>query len=194
MSDDFRDLLSRARAGHQDAAGELVGRVEPRVRAAVRGQLNARDLRRVLDSGDISQAVLAGFFCRAADGAFDLGSEDRLVALLVTMARNRVRDEARREQATRRGGGRRPVESDHLLHGLACDDPTPSRAASDRETVDALFALLPEDVRYLAAERAAGREWADLAAEVGGTPQAVRKRMSRAVGKAAEELGLQFGG
>jgi DNA-directed RNA polymerase specialized sigma24 family protein len=185
----FADLLDRARAGDAEATAELVGRFEPRVRASVRRPLDGLNLRRVLDSGDISQAVLGQFFARLADGAFDLADEDRVAALLVAMARNRVRDQARREHAARRGGGAM-VPADHLFSGLAGADPTPSRVVSGREVVEELFARLPADVRLLAEGRAAGRGWADLAAEYGSTPQALRKKMARAVERLADDLGL----
>ena len=35
-----------------------------------------------------------------------------------------------------------------------------------------------------------GREWADIAAEVGGSPEALRKKLSRTVERVAQELGL----
>lgn len=183
------DLLTRVREGDSAAATELVSQFEPRIRASVRRPLAGLNLRRLLDSGDISQAVLAQFFTKLADGAFDLTDENRVSALLVTMARNRLRDEARREQAARRGGGT-AIPADHLFAGLPGTEPTPSRIVSSREIADELFARMPDEVRVLAEGRAVGREWADLAAEYGSTPQALRKKLTRAVEKLADDLGL----
>lgn len=144
---DFRELLTRVQAGDGVAVADFVQTVEPRVRAAVRNQINDLKLRRLLDSTDISQAVLARFFLLAAEGQFDVANPNQLAALLITMARNRLRDEARREFAECRGGRRAAVESDHLLANLSAADPTPSRVVSSREITDILFARLPDDVR-----------------------------------------------
>ena len=52
MSDSevFRDLLCRVRAGDQRAATDLVRRLEPELRRAVRVRLSDPRLRRVVDS------------------------------------------------------------------------------------------------------------------------------------------------
>jgi RNA polymerase sigma-70 factor (ECF subfamily) len=52
-----------------------------------------------------------------------------------------------------------------------------------RERLDA------EELR-LVEMRSEGREWADIAAELGASPEAVRKRHSRAIDRVARELGL----
>jgi RNA polymerase sigma-70 factor (ECF subfamily) len=99
------------RAGDADAA--VVRRYEPEIRRAVRLRLTDPSLRRVLDSMDVCQSVLASFFVRAAAGQFDLEEPSQLLRLLVVMARNKLRDQvsyhraARRDQ--RRLEGRRPT-------------------------------------------------------------------------------------
>ncbi len=52
--------------------------------------------------------------------------------------------------------------------------------------------LGPEELR-LVEMRHEGREWSGTAAELGGTPEAVRKRLSRALDRVARELGLDEG-
>jgi hypothetical protein len=49
--------------------------------------------------------------------------------------------------------------------------------------------LTPED-RQLADLRAQGREWPDIAVQLGGTPSGRRKQLTRAVDRVARELGL----
>jgi hypothetical protein len=46
----------------------------------------------------------------------------------------------------------------------------------------------------LADRRALGRSWADIAAEVGGKPDALRLRLSRAADRVAHDLGLDEDG
>src|SRR5437868_13055213 len=102
----FTDLVRRVRGGDGAAAAELVRRYEPALRAAIRVRLTDPHLRRVLDSTDVCQSVLANFFVRAAAGQFDLDRPEQLLGLLATMARNKVTNLALRERAARRGGGR----------------------------------------------------------------------------------------
>jgi RNA polymerase sigma-70 factor (ECF subfamily) len=86
----FRDLIDRVRARDEQAAAELVRLYEPTIRMAIRVRLSDPALRRLFDSMDICQSVLANFFVRAASGQFELAPPDQLVKLLVTMARNKL--------------------------------------------------------------------------------------------------------
>ena len=78
--------------------------------------LRLRDprMRRVFDSMDICQSVMASFFLRAAVGDFDLDEPSQLIRLLVGMARNRlaehVRFHQRHRRDVRRVGGSGPEE------------------------------------------------------------------------------------
>src|SRR6476619_7176990 len=103
MADDstFGEFLLRIRAGDEQAAAELVRRYESAVRVEVRMRLADSRLRRVFDTMDLCQSVLASFFVRAAAGQYDLERPEQLVRLLVAIARNKVAYQARRQQATR---------------------------------------------------------------------------------------------
>jgi RNA polymerase sigma-70 factor (ECF subfamily) len=50
--------------------------------------------------------------------------------------------------------------------------------------------LSPEE-RDLADQRALNRDWAQIAAERGATPEALRKKLTRAINRVAHELGLE---
>ena len=89
-------------AGDQSAAVELVRRYEPAVRRVVRLQMRDPRLRRILDSMDVCQSVLASFFLRAATGQYDLNQPAQLLRLLAVMARNKVASQARTSYVTRR--------------------------------------------------------------------------------------------
>ena len=105
-TDDFGELIVRVRAGDQGAATEIVRRYEPLIRREVRLKLENSRLRRVLDSMDVCQSVLASFFVRAAAGQYDLDQPGQLVQLLVKIAQNKVASAARREFSQRRDGRR----------------------------------------------------------------------------------------
>ena len=172
----FADFLERIRAGDEQAAAELVRRYESAVRIEVRMRLADSRLRRILDTMDICQSVLASFFLRAAAGEYDLERPEQLVRLLVTIARNKVAYQARRQQAQRRDQ-RRDVAVD-------ADGPGRELLAELRRR------LTPEELR-VADLRAEGREWAEIAAVLGGTAQARRKQLARALDRVAAELGLE---
>src|SRR5437588_7544445 len=100
MSDNpsFADFIRRIRAGDQEAAANLVRQYEPTIRRVVRFRLVDARLGAVLDSMDICQSVLASFFVRTASGQFELDGPEDLVKLLVTMARNKLASQARKER------------------------------------------------------------------------------------------------
>jgi hypothetical protein len=54
----------------------------------------------------------------------------------------------------------------------------------------ALRAQLTDEERGIAELRAAGRSWAEVTAEVGGTAEGVRKKLERAVARVCDRLGL----
>src|SRR6516165_4604099 len=95
-------LLGRLRAGDPDAARELVEAYEPHLRRMIRLRIRDSRLRRLFDSADICQSVMANFFTRLSLGQYDLESPAQLIRLLESMARNKVATQARKAQVTRR--------------------------------------------------------------------------------------------
>src|SRR4051794_34587975 len=185
----FRELILRVRAGDAEAAAEVVRAYEPEIRRAVRLRLTDPSLRRVLDSMDVCQSVLANFFVRAAAGQFDLDQPDQLLRLLVVMARNKLRDQVSHLHAARRDLRRNEADDSPL--GLApTAAPTPSATVAAREMLQAVReALSPED-RELADLRAQGRDWNSIAAERGERPDTLRKRLAAALDRVARRVGL----
>ena len=186
----FVDLIRRVRADDQQAAAELVRQYEPEIRCEVRLRLRQARLRRLLDSMDICQSVLASFFVRAASGQYDLQRPEQLVALLVTIARNKAIRAVRRQRAQRRDD-RRHVVLSGSSPDLASAEPSASRIVSGRELLAEVRSRLSEEERRLADLRAEGRQWAAIASEVGGTPQARRKQLARAIDRVSIEIGLE---
>jgi RNA polymerase sigma-70 factor (ECF subfamily) len=139
---------------------------------------------------DLCQSVLKSFFARAAAGQYDLERPDQLVRLLVGIARNKVAHQARRQRA-----GNRDLRRDVPLAAgdwdLAGVGPSPSRIVSGRELLAEFRRRLSAEERRLADLRAEGRGWDEIAAELGGTAQARRKQLARALDRVAHELGLE---
>jgi RNA polymerase sigma factor (sigma-70 family) len=184
----FVELIGRVRAGDDQAATDLVRQYEPLIRREVRLQLEDRRLRRVFDSMDVCQSVLASFFVRAAVGQYDLQDPTQLVRLLVTMTRNKVAAAARHQHRQCRDNRR--MAGDEELAGVAAADTTPSDQVAVREVLERFRAGLSDEERQLADLRAAGAAWEAIAGQLGGTAQARRMQLARAVERSARALGL----
>jgi RNA polymerase sigma factor (sigma-70 family) len=182
----FLTLVRRVRAGDGAAAAELVRLYEPAVRRVVRMRLRDPRLRRVLDSTDVCQSVLASFFVRAAAGQFELDRPEQLLRLLAVMARNKLAGQARRSYVTRRHVGDEASPESRLLD----PGPGPNQLATWRDLLGAVRGKLSDEERRLADLRACSRGWEQIAAEVGGSPDALRKKLSRALDRVARQLGL----
>jgi RNA polymerase sigma factor (sigma-70 family) len=185
----FRDLIQRVRAGDTQAAADLVRRYEPTIRLVVRRRLTSPGLRRVLDSMDICQSVLASFFVRAALGQYELGTPEQLLKLLAVMARNKVRNHALHQGAARRDYRRvrdaGPEEREFVDPGRG-----PSQVVADQELLREVRRRLSAEEQQLAEQRSLGRSWPEIAAEVGGSPDGLRMRLNRAIERVSQELGL----
>jgi RNA polymerase sigma-70 factor (ECF subfamily) len=184
----FVELIGRVRAGDEQAATELVRQYEPLIRREVRLQLEDQRLRRVFDSMDVCQSVLASFFVRAAVGQYDLQDPTQLMRLLVKMTRNKVAAAARHQHRQRRDNRR--MAGDNELAGVAAADSTPSEQVAVREVLERFRAGLSDEEKELADLRAAGASWEEIAAQLGGTAPARRMQLARAVERVAQALGL----
>jgi RNA polymerase sigma-70 factor (ECF subfamily) len=184
----FHDLIRRVRAGDESAAAELVRSYEPAIRRAARVRLVDSRLRRLFDSMDISQSVFASFFLRAAMGQFDLDRPERLLKLLVAMSHKKLVDHAREQGAARRDYRR--LRQGLVERDFVADQSSPSQHVATQELLQEFRKRLSAEERQLADLRAAGRNWDEIAAERGGSSEALRKQLTRAVDRIAGELGL----
>jgi RNA polymerase sigma-70 factor (ECF subfamily) len=192
MSDQntFSDFVRRIRAGDEQAAAELVRRYEPLIRREVRLNLEDSRLARVFDSMDVCQSVLASFFLRTAAGEYDLDEPRQLVGLLVQMARNKLASAARRQHRQKRDNRRVAEGAAEEMGQVAGAEPTPSRLVAGKELLEQFRTRLSEEERRLADLRHEGLGWAEIADRVGGTAQARRMQLARAVERVSRELGL----
>lgn len=187
---EFKLLMQRVRAGDQQAAAEIVQRYEPLIRREVRLRLEDQRLRRVFDSLDVCQSVLASFFVRCAVGEYELDEPAHLLRLLVTMTRNKVSSSARKQHQQKRDQRRQAVGDDATAFA-ASSDPSPSEIVSGNELLARARAALSDDERRLAELRSAGHSWDQVAAELGGTAGARRVQFTRAMQRVTAELGLE---
>jgi RNA polymerase sigma-70 factor (ECF subfamily) len=187
----FRALLERVRAGDAEAAAELVRHFEPAIRRRIRMEMTSPHLRRLLDTVDICQSVLAAFFVRASAGQFDLTQPAQLHKLLAEMAHNKLLNHARSQQTQRRDHRRlEPGGAEDLLQAVADPGASPSHIVAGRELLQRARHLLSAEELELMDQRTLGRSWAEIAAEKGVPEPSLRKRYTRALDRVAQALGL----
>jgi RNA polymerase sigma factor (sigma-70 family) len=180
----FPELISRARAGDQDAVAQLVRTYEPQVRRLIRVRLSDPQLRRVYDSADIFQSVFAVFFVKVIEGCYDPKEPREFIRLLTAMAYNKIIDHARKPSR------RRTMEMDpHLWESLASDEQSPSAVVALQELLQKVGRLLTAQEYRLAERRADGRGWPEIAAEFGGKPDALRKKLKKALDRVRSQFG-----
>jgi RNA polymerase sigma factor (sigma-70 family) len=183
---DFSGFLADVRAGDGAAAADLVRRYEPCLRRIIHLRLHDPGLRRLLESTDICQSILAEFFARAGRGEFDLQSHEQLAQLLLRMALNKLATQARRNRKHR---GSLPSGWD-----AADPHPSPAEQAADRDLFRvARDRLSPEEFRLFEQKNLRGRTWAEIAAAQGDDPNALRTRLTRALARVRRALQEEAG-
>jgi DNA-directed RNA polymerase specialized sigma24 family protein len=85
---------------------------------------------------------------------------------------------------------RRDTTGDDATPYVADDASDPSEQASARELLEQVQERLAPEERYLAEQRALGRNWQELADELGGTDVGLRKKLTRALNRVMADLGL----
>ncbi len=173
---DISSLIARVRSGDQEAVAELVRDYEPYVRRAIRIQLRDPRLRSTLDTADICQSVLASFFARLAPGAIrprPAGTPGRALGP----------NGPHQGGHTRAAGGDYPTGSPRAgcAHpppsAVLASGPDPSQLAAGRDLLEQFQMRLKADELALSDRRAEGQSWAEIASELGSTPEALRKKL-----------------
>jgi RNA polymerase sigma factor (sigma-70 family) len=190
----FSEFIRRIRSGDQQAAQDLVERYEPVIRREVRMRLRDPRLASQVEWSDISQSVMASFFVRAATGQYDLDQPEQLLRLLVAMTRHKLSNQRRRHRADRRDYRRLEACGPEFLSTRSEEVPSPSRIIAGRELLEEFRRRLSDQERHLADLRGQGYEWAEIAAQLGGTPEARRKQLTRALDRIEQSLEESAGG
>lgn len=192
MTDDHRflSLIEGVRAGDEQAIREFVHEFEPFIRRSIRIRLRDPRLRRVFDSTDICQSVLASFCIRASLGQYDLSGPDQLPKLLHTMARNKLAHQVQKQRAGRRDY-RREESMDRGIAEPAAVADTPSAIVSYRELMAEVRKRLSAEELRIVELRDQGVDWAGVARELGGTADGRRMQFARALGRITQDLDLK---
>jgi RNA polymerase sigma-70 factor (ECF subfamily) len=186
----FEQLMAELRAGDQQAAERIAREYGRLIQIMVRARLSDHRLRRVFDSVDVCQSVMASFFLRTAAGQYDLQTPAQLVALLTAMARHKLRSRVRKLTARRRDIRQQvdDVNLDTVLDGRA---HMPCRQVELRELLELFHASLSDDERLIVEMRRGGASWDEVALRADTTPEAARKRLNRATSRFLREFELE---
>ena len=185
-------LISRIQDGDSTAREELCQRYLNRVYSAVRLRLGTR-LREKVQSCDIVQQAMLDVVKGAE--VFECRSEGKFLNYVNRAVENRIRDEADRWQTQKRDikkeisieGARSPQGSTPLDIPDAHGAPTPSLVAIRNEelatlerAMDLLGQQSEEYCELIIAVQIEGRTYAEIAEEVGKSPDAIRMQARRA--------------
>jgi DNA-directed RNA polymerase specialized sigma24 family protein len=183
-TEEFQRLMERVGANDEAAIADLVQRFEPEIRIMVRSWLRPWELnlRKVFDSADICQSVLAWFFLKDATKRYDLSSPDDLFKMFRVMVRNRVFYHVRKCKNDKR--------SSQVMDELASSDVSPDQIVAAKELREAIVSRLNAEEADLVQRRLNGATWEDICAVVGGTPDARRMQLARATKRLATQMSL----
>lgn len=184
----FTELIDRVNSGDEQAASQLVKEFEPVVRRELRFRLRDSRARFELESMDISQSVLGNLFVRLATREYDLREPGDLIRLLVTMTRNKIAERLRGQHRQRRDSRRTLSGVENL--SLASSVPTPSRVLAGKELLEQVQQSLSAEERQLVDLRCQGLSWEEIAGSLGGSADARRKQMARAIDEIVRKLKL----
>ena len=190
MLDDqeFQLLMLKTRQGDHDAAQKLVELYEPEIRRVARMRMTDPKLRRIVDSMDICQSVFGNFFRNAVTGDLELNTPNQLLGLLVTMTRNRVVDEHRRQTRKKRNAGETPLVAESQM--LVEDSPGPKTAFELKDLLTQVRAKFTAEELKIADYRNSGLTWDEISVELGESSEVLRKRLERAIDRVRTQFSV----
>jgi RNA polymerase sigma-70 factor (ECF subfamily) len=192
MMSHIQDLLQRIQNDDQGAVEEFVRTYEPYVRKVVRARLNVARLRRFAGESDFCQLVLGTFVLRAAMGQYVIADSEEMKALLGRITRNKIADVARRAEARKPHVPLSAPESQGLEP--RSPEPGPGTQLAWNELLQKARDMLTPEEREVSELRTQGLSWEEVAARLNATPDAVRKRLDRAMARVIRELKLEEDG
>jgi RNA polymerase sigma-70 factor (ECF subfamily) len=194
-----QELVKRAAAGDGAALEGLLLACHDRLAAALRAKLPHRTGGWAGVEDACQEAYVAAF---RQIGRFHSRGDDAFFRWLLKIAEHKLLDYGRRDNAARRGGGRRKLDNQpagtvgsvaDLLELLAVHERTPSRSAAGHEAVAAVQVALDglegDYGRALRMRYIDGLPVKKVARQMGRTPRAVHMLCYRGLQKLQELLG-----
>lgn len=185
----FAEQMERLRRGDPDAIRQFVDEYAPFLRRSLRYRIHNASLQSAADSVDICQSVFGGFLLRLCAGDYVIDSKENLLKLLVSIANKKFVSFQRRERRQRRDRYR--TESLHSSTN-AKDLEIMSDCASidNAELFREVRLRLTQHENQLLEMRSQSKSWREIADELCESEVVLRQRLSRALHRVSQELGL----
>ncbi len=186
-TDALKGWIERIKRGDQMAAAELVRHFEPEIRRFVRVRLTDPKLRRFMDSMDVVQSVMGRFFQGIQSDRLQVEHPLQLLRLLMTMARNSLLDHVRRAKVRRGVTG---TGGDQELQFVADRHIGQTELVEQADLVALVRGRLSSEEQLALDRWLHGDGWEQMSQDFGCEPDAIRKKVTRAIDRATKELGL----
>ena len=187
----FTETLQRLRAGEPEAVREFVAKYEPFIRRSIRRRLAGTPFQAAADSVDVCQSALGSFLNRCAAGEFEFANAQAMENLIFTIAQRKLSMLVRHESAQCRERQRTVSLGEHR-ETAACSSSDPHAPVISADLLDQVEHNLPAVEQRLFQLRRLGMGWETIANTESTTAVVLRKRLSRALRRAALELGMDL--
>ena len=165
------ELLSRCRAGQEDAATALYLRYAHRLQSLAEKQTDKKMAVRV-DPEGIVQSVFRTFFRRVTDGQYNVSPGEDLWNLLLVISLNKLRSRATKHRAAKRDVGKTiPLEGSNQ----ARDGHDNEALVILQMTLDEILGELPEVEREIVRLRIEGHEVNEIATQTQRAKRSVER-------------------
>lgn len=188
-SDD--SLVSRCRAGDQEAASALFNRFVDRLLALARGRIGHRLASR-FDAEDVVQSVFRTFFVRLRNDEFDFESQDDLFKLLVRITVHKTLRAVAHHRAAKRDPNQEAAQADDstdrdFLTQVLDAEPSPETIVTFMDQLEHFMKQLPDLDRQILELRLEGHSSEEIAEKFGIYDRKVRRVLERIRALATEQ-------
>jgi hypothetical protein len=181
-SRELQEFLETLQGGNERAVEEMLRRLDPFLRKAIRLRLIDGRLRRVMDTGDVFDSLMKDFLARPASTGKQGGNNNdntpvsspaALHAYLAAAVHHKIRTKARKE---RHHAGSLPPQWE-----AADPQVAPGQELENRDFIEAIRSRLSPEECELFDLKARGLTWPEIAGRLGGKADAMRMRLNRAL-------------
>ena len=175
-SPELDKFLGVLKSGDREEIVKLLADLDPFLRRIIHMRLLDGRLRHVVDTADIFQWLLKDFLSQEHP---PVETSAGLAAYLAAAVHHKIHTRARKE---RRHAGSLPEDWERI----SSEQPSPGH--EDREFIQVIRGRLSEKTRMLFDLKCEGLNWPEIAARIGGSPDALRMRLNRSIAKVLQEL------
>lgn len=176
--DSFYDLMTRLRAGGEDAAAELFQRYACRLVGLARSRISTW-LQSKIDPEEVMASVFKSFFPRVMDGRVEMRNWDSLWGLLAMIATRKVAHKIEYWLSRARDPRREAPCPDGADWDVISSEPDPADVAALEDTVQRLLKGLNEKEKEIVRLRLDECTIEEISARVGRTERRVRRVLDR---------------